>query len=77
MWGKQQMNYIFLWTYQQGKPGCPHITNQFNFCCKGKSYSIQIFEILSGNGHDEYDIADENISRLKEGREDFEENIKD
>lgn len=56
---------------EKGKPDGPHITNQFNFCCKGKSYSIQIFEILSGNGHDEYDIADENISRLKEGREDF------
>ena len=32
---------------------------------------IQMIEILSGNGHDENGIVDENICRIRLGREDF------
>ena len=45
--------------------------NRLPTCCKGKSYSIQIIDALSGNGHDENGIVDENFRRLRLGREDF------
>ena len=51
--------------------GCPHIAEHLNSCCKNKSYTIQIIEVLSGNGHDENVIVDENIQRLRLDSEDF------
>ena len=56
---------------RRGKTACLHITEHFNSCCKGKSFSIQIIVVLSGNGHDENGIVDENIRRLRLGSEDF------
>ena len=47
---------------RSGKTGCPE---HFNSCCKDKSYIIQIIEVLSGNGHDENGIVDENNCRLR------------
>ena len=48
---------------KRGKTSYPYATHHFNFCCKGKSYSIQIIEVFSRNGHDENGILDENICR--------------
>ena len=53
---------------RSGKTGCPE---HFNSCCKDKSYIIQIIEVLSGNGHDENGIVDENNCRLRLSWEDF------
>ena len=55
----------------RSKTGSSHISEQFNCCCKGKFYTIQIIEVLSTNGHDENDIVDENIRRLRLHREYF------
>ena len=57
--------------YRMDKTGCPHITDRFSYCCKEKSYSIQMNEVLSGNGHDENVIVYENIRRIRLGGEDF------
>ena len=38
---------------KRGKTGSPYITEHFYSCCKGKSYSIQIIKVPSGNGHNE------------------------
>ena len=57
--------------HRRGETGCPYITDHFKSCCKGKSYSIQIIEVLSVSGHDENGIVDENIYRLRLGRKDF------
>ena len=56
---------------RSGETGCPHITEHLNSCCKSKSYTNQIIEVLSGNGHDENVIVDENIQRLRLDSEDF------
>ena len=45
--------HILINLHRRGKSGCPHINEHFNSCCKGKSYSIQIIEVFSGNGHNE------------------------
>ena len=48
-----------------------NITGHFKSCWKGKFYSIQIIEALSGIGHDENGILNEYNCRLRIGREDF------
>ena len=63
--------HIRMNLHRRGKAGCPHITGHFNSCCKDKSYSIQIIEVLSSNGRDENGTVDENICRLRLGRGDF------
>ena len=63
--------YIFMSLHGRGKTDCLHIAEHFNSCCKGKSYSIQIIEVLSGNGHDENGFLYKNIRSLKLSREDF------
>ena len=60
--------------HRRGKVGCTHVTEHFKFCCKGKSCSIQIIEVLFGNGLSENGIVYENIRRLRLGRD---ENIED
>ena len=57
--------------HRRGKTGCPHMTDHFISCCKGTSYSIQITEVLFGNGQDENGIVDENIWRLRLSRKDL------
>ena len=57
--------------YRMDKTGCPRITDRFSYYCKEKSYSIQMNEVLSGNGHDENVIVYENIRRTRLGRGDF------
>ena len=48
-----------------------NITEHFKSCWKGKSYIIQFIEDLSGNGHDENGILNENNFRLRLSSEDF------
>lgn len=50
--------------HKRGKTVSPHIKDNFNCCWRGKSYSIQIIDVLSGNGNDETGIVDESICRL-------------
>ena len=57
--------------HRRSKTGYPHVTEHFNSFCKGKSYSVQIIEVFSGNSHDKNDIEDKNNYRLKLGSEDF------
>ena len=66
---------IYLCLHRRGKTDCLHIAEYFNSCCKGKSYSIQIIEVLSGNGHDENGFVYKNIRSLKLSREDFQMKI--
>ena len=56
---------------RRGKAVYPHITGHSNSYYKDKSYSMQIIEVLSGNGQNENGIMDENIRRLTLVREDF------
>lgn len=53
------------------------ITDHFNSCCKCKSYSIQLIDVLSNNDHDENGIEDGNIRRLRLGRTKNNRNVKE
>ena len=57
--------------HRRDKTDFPHVSKHFNSCCKVKSYSIQIIEVLCGNRHNETGIVDENNYRLRLGSEDF------
>ena len=61
--------------HRRGKTDYLYIAEHFNSCCKGKSYSIQIIEDLSGNGHDENGFVYKNINSLELSREDFQMKI--
>ena len=63
--------HIRLNPHKKGKTGCSLVNEHFSLSCKGKSYSIQIIEILSRNGHDETSIVGENIFTLRLVREVF------
>ena len=56
---------------RRGKAVYPHITGHSNSYYKDKSYSVEIIEVLSGNGQNENGIMDENIRRLRLVRKDF------
>ena len=57
--------------HRRDKTDFPRVTKHFNSCYKVKSYSIQVIEVLCGNGHNENGIVDENNYILRLCSEDF------